>query len=214
MLTKMPTTASTLARWGALGVATALLIGLTGSRIIAASIDNCGPSDVAAFKESQAYVPYAARRSVALSLPITSVGSAEDQPAAAGTIPSDAIGGLSRRWIVRMDTGSVYQYFFKAPIDAQLTPEEFLAQGGVQLDMDPLADGVPFWQSLQDQSPTRVTRVKIGEFDGVAVWADPVSNGMRTHNVYWSDGRYNYGLIADRPIAIAVDLARGLACGR
>jgi hypothetical protein len=214
VLTRLAGVLRTHPRLTALGVTTSVLLGLTGGQIIAASPDACGPSDPAAFSENRIYVPYATRRSLVPSLPITSIGSTVDSEAAPGTIPLDAVDALPRRWVVRMDNGSVYQYFFGAPIDAQLTPEDFWAQGGVELDMDPLTDAGPFWKSVEAQFPERVTIVKIGAFDGVVVWADPVRNGTRTHNVYWSDGRYDYGLIANRPIAIAVNLARAVACDR
>ena len=205
------------ARRVALPIATALVMGLSGGQIIAASmadlgIASCGPVDSAGFSESQAFVPYEATRTKLPSIPIASLGSPIDQLAEKES--GRAIGGLAARWIVRTDTGSTYRYFFGSPLDAGLTPEEFWAQGGIQLDMDPLADELPFWQSLRDQFPTLVNPVKIGQHDGVVVWADPASNGVRTHNVYWSDGRYNYGLIADRPVATVVDLARDLACSR
>jgi hypothetical protein len=150
------------------------------------SIAKCGPVDPAGFtNEDHPYVPYEARLTQLPSMPIVSLGSSTDELAAQET--GGAIDGLAARWVVRTDTGSAYHYFFGSPLDASLTPEEFWAQGGIEFGMDPLTDGVPFWQIVKDQFPALVSPVKIGQYDGV-VGADPASNDVRTHNVYWSVG--------------------------
>jgi hypothetical protein len=61
--------------------------------------------------------------------------------------------------------------------------------------------------------PARTTPVKVGSFDGALTWADPDANGVRTHNLYWSDGKFNYSLIVNRSADATLALGRGLVCG-
>jgi hypothetical protein len=119
--------------------------------------------------------------------------------------------GRTVRWVVAMDDGSVARYFFDRPISSSLTPEDFWAQGGVQLERHP-STGVAFYGVVLQEFPERAVPVKVGAFDGAMTWADPASNGVRTHNVYWSEDQYDYALIADRSAAAAVTLAREVAC--
>jgi hypothetical protein len=60
--------------------------------------------------------------------------------------------------------------------------------------------------------PDRVVAVDVGLYSGGLVWADPGLDGTRTHNLYWSDAKFEYGLIAVRPPEVIVNLARGLVC--
>lgn len=67
-------------------------------------------------------------------------------------------------------------------------------------------------ETLLADFPDRAIPVQVGSLAGAMTWADPLANGVRTHNVYWSDGTYNYSLIANRSGAAALTLARGMAC--
>ncbi|MBA2338070.1 MAG: hypothetical protein H0V96_10005 [Acidimicrobiia bacterium] len=46
----------------------------------------------------------------------------------------------------------------------------------------------------------------------MVVWADPDPTGTRTHNLYWSDGAFNYALIAERSAEEILTLGRSLVC--
>ena len=58
----------------------------------------------------------------------------------------------------------------------------------------------------------RATPVYVGEHKGAMVWADPDSHGIRTHNLYWSDGTSNYAVIADLSAEATLNLGRVLVC--
>ena len=97
------------------------------------------------------------------------------------------------------------------PLDATMTPSDFLVAGGIQYDRDRL-DGKPFPDVLLADIPERASPVQVGPYTAVLTWADPLANGVRSHNLYWSDGAFNYGLIADRSALDLVDLGRSLVC--
>jgi len=135
----------------------------------------------------------------------TSTGSDAD-------VASNAIDGQSLRWALVGEAGEVYRYFLSEPIPSQLTREEFMAKGGIEFDRDPVADGPSFAEYLIEVLGERAVRVAVADYTGALTWADPDINGLRTHNLYWSDGKYNYSLIADRSAAELVNLGRGLSC--
>lgn len=196
----------------AIAAASSLVVGVMVSRLSAATADSCGPLVQGSITESQVFTPYASRRSTLPALPLNPRGEPLPTLPAALDISADVVGGLSLHWAVVVDTGAVYRYFFDRPLSGTLTPQEFWAQGGIELDLEPLTEEVPFSEYLLAEYPSRVVPITVGQFNGVVVWADPESNGVRTHRVYWSDGRHNYSLIADRPADDAVTLARSIAC--
>jgi hypothetical protein len=89
----------------------------------------------------------------------------------------------------------------------------FLANGGIVYERQPLADGESFAAYLLATRGERAIPVEVGSHRAALVWADPFPNGLRTHNLYWSDGTFNYSLIADRPAEALVTIGRGLVCG-
>jgi len=90
----------------------------------------------------------------------------------------------------------------------------FFAAGGIQLDADPIDPAAgSFTPGLAARLGERAVAVEVGTYGGVLVWADPLVNGVRTHNLYWSDDAYNYSLIADVSAEKLVALGRSLVCG-
>lgn len=192
------------------GAASSLLAGAIVNQLSARPLQSCDPVVEGSITESQLFTPYEAMRSHVAVLPLNPNGLA---PAAlAADVASLAtLDGRTVRWAVAMDDGDVTRYFFDKPISVSLTPEDFWAQGGVQLERHPYT-GVPFYTILLAEFRERAVPVKVGALDGAMTWADPAANGVRTHNVYWSDDQYNYALVADRSAAAAVTLARVVAC--
>ena len=157
--------------------------------------------------ESQQFAPVESRFTQPLDPSIKAVGQQ------AIPVPQDAfvasIDGLPHQWAVVSTNGAVYQYFLATEIDDGLTVSEFRAAGGIELDRDPVDNGEDFSVYLLDTLGDRATKFEIGNRTGALVWADPLINGVRPHYLYWSDGMWNYALMADR----SPDVARDLVCG-
>ena len=90
---------------------------------------------------------------------------------------------------------------------------EFISGGGIQVHKEPVIDEAPFASYLLTTLGQRAVEVKVGDYQGALVWADPDSKGIRTHNLYWSDGEYNYALIADLSAQATLNMTRILVCG-
>jgi hypothetical protein len=135
-----------------------------------------------------------------------------------GEVPSDArvdsIDGLPLRWASVSGNGEVYQYFLDTDIDPKLTIPEFIAAAGIELDRDPTSNGESFASFVLSTFGERAVKIELGNYEAALVWADPEINGIRTHHLYWSDGVYNYSLIADRSPEQLVTLGRDLVCER
>lgn len=180
-------------------------------RIVAADIRTdaaCGVMAPGSIVEPEAFTPYEDRRTGGPAAPIMSAG----RPAGSADLSATASDGQELRWIVGGPEGSSYRYYLDRPLAVTMTPDEFWAAGGTQFDTDPRA-GDPFWMVVMGQFPDRVTAVEVGPYAGIVVWADPNIDGLRTHNVYWSDEQHDYGLITRGSAETAVQLARGFACG-
>jgi hypothetical protein len=167
--------------------------------------DGCSP-DVGPITESQSFTPYDARLSHLPDSAIASLGHADSS--------DERIDGLPLRWSAGDGPRASYRYFQRDEIDRGETVADFMAAGGIQLDRDAVADGDPYTaDDVIAQVGERAVNVQIGDYDGALVWADPESNGARPHNVYWSDGTYNYTLRAVRGPQRMVQLAREYVCG-
>jgi hypothetical protein len=199
--------------WMAWSVAAAIaLISVTGVVVSRAeSPPGCDVVAPGSIVESAHFTPVEGTLTEPPDPPITMVG----QPDTA--VPADAsvesIDGLPRRWAVISENGAAYQYFFTTELPVSLTVSEFYAAGGVQLDRDPVDNGESFAIYVLDSLGSRATRIEIGKHIGALVWADPLTNGVRPHYLYWSDGAWNYALMAKRPPVSLVNLARALVCG-
>jgi hypothetical protein len=191
---------------GAVAIAAALSI----SSGLGAAEPGCAPLETS-IRENASFTPYEMQRSRAAEVPITSIGSIGNAAVpTSARLPVAAVDGLDVQWAV-VTLGGTYQYLLDRPLPPDMTTSEFLASGGIQYDRDKV-DGEPFPQYLVNEVPDRATPVRVGGYDGVLTWADPIVNGVRSHNLYWSDGEFNYSLIADRPAVALVDMGRSIAC--
>lgn len=174
----------------------------------------CGAAAEEAILESQDFTPYAERLTHLASAgrPILPEGAAAlvGVPANAA-IQVQGINGLARRHTVTGD-GVAYAYFLGKPM-AGLTRSEFLSAGGVQLDQDPRTGTQAFADYLVGRLGERAVAVAVGPYDGALTWSDPDEQGIRPHNVYWSDGSFEFALTANLSAADLLDTARSLVCG-
>lgn len=195
-----------LRRGVVLAAAVTLVAG--GSVLVASAqaADGCDPN-VGPIAESNQFTPSEARLSHLPEFPINALGQAAS---ATGT----RMDGMPLRWKAGDGDRSSYQYFLERPLDDELTVPGFRAAGGIQLDRDAVTDGDPYTaDDVIAQVGDRAVKVQIGDHEGALVWADPESNGARPHHLYWSDGTYNYALIAVRGPQRMVQLGREYVCG-
>lgn len=166
----------------------------------------------AAIIESKKFTPYEAMRSHLPDLPINPSGDVAPPVPAEAQVSS--IDGLPVRWAILGPTGSVYQYFLGTDIDATLTLADFYAAGGIVLTRDRTEnDGEVFSDYLLARLGERAVKVAIGDHAGALTWADPEVNGVRPHQLYWTDGQWNYILMVDRSPEKLLTLGRDLVCG-
>lgn len=185
-----------------------------GSRIGGAGAsERCTDVAEGAIVESVKFTPYAGRRDG----PVNQVAILPDGAQADAEVPSQAavrvtsLDGLARQHTIVGQNGEAYAYFLDEALNG-LSRNEFISRGGIELDQDPRVTGTWFAANLIELHEGRALPVAVGAFDGALTWGDPDINGVRAHNVYWSDGQYEYALTADRSAASLVTLARSLAC--
>lgn len=191
---------------GAVVAATTILVAAGTVLIAAAQVpEGCDPG-VGPITESNRFTAYDARRTHLDDSPVMSVGSAASSEA--------RMDGLPIRWEAGDGVNSSYQYFLGGQMDQGLTVSGFRGAGGIQLDRDAVTDGDPYTaDDVIAQVGDRAVKVQIGEYEGALVWADPDGLGARPHHLYWSDGAYNYALIAVRGPQRMVQLGREYVCG-
>lgn len=188
-----------------------VLIVVGAQRLMAAAPDSCGQPTEGTIIESKEFTPYESRLSHLPELPIFT-GAQEPAPLpATARIGTRPITGLSRQLTIASANGSIYSYFLDRSL-GKMSPDEFLAAGGIQLEQDPVTQDEMFAADIFVELGNRATAVRVGPFDGALVWADPLKDGTRSHNLYWSDGTYNYAVIANRSAEELLGIGRGLVC--
>ena len=193
-------------RRSALIAATIALLVAASAVVAGAQTPEGCDSTVGPLAESSEFTRYDTRLSHLPDFALTTWGEA-------ATSSDRRMDGLPLRWVAGDGERSFYEYFFEREFDPSLTLPVFLRAGGIQLDRE-VADGDPYTAAdVVAQVGERAVEVQIGAYEGALVWADPESNGVRPHHVYWSDGTYNYKLVADRDPERMVRLAREFACG-
>jgi hypothetical protein len=194
------------------GVAMLLLVAGIGVNQLRASGDaSCRPVAAGTITESQEFTPYEGMLDHLPELPLNPTGASLLSVPFEARVPGEKLDNQPLVWVV-VGGGATYQYFLGAPMTADMTTSMFLAAGGVQLEREP-NDGEPFASVLLRELGTRAVKVDVGGHLGAVTWADPIVNGIRTHNVYWSDGGFNYTVTADRSAVAALNIARGVSCG-
>lgn len=188
-------------------IAATITLVAAGTVLVAAAQEPGCDSNVGPIAESNRHTSNESRHSHLFEFPITDFGQA-------ATSSEKRIDGLPLRWEAGEGVEASYQYYLAGDLDQRLTVAGFRAAGGIQLDRDAVTDGGPYTaDDVIAQVGDRAVRVQIGDYDGALVWADPESNGARPHHLYWSDGTYNYSLIAVRDPQRMVQLGRELVCG-
>ena len=185
------------------GVASARLL-----RVPTGVHDSCDPVAPASIVENEAFTPSGARLSNFPDEPIVLTVATAFRPRYA----PERIGGLPISWQAANHWYSEVVYF-DGPIDPALTRPELIVAGGLILRSNRWDPGLgPVVSGLKHELGDRVVEVKIGPYDGGLVWADPMSNGVRPHQLSWSDGRMAHRLIGVRTAEAIVDLARAAVC--
>ncbi|HET7685891.1 MAG TPA: hypothetical protein VFM19_05785 [Candidatus Limnocylindria bacterium] len=160
--------------------------------------------------ESTTFTPWTDMRSRLLEPPIrlgaSSVGAQTEV-----TIAGPSLDGLPLWWSVATESGEVYQYFAAQAVPDAVSTADFFGADGLLLERSPGADDA-FIQYLLTELGERAVPVNVGGYQGALTWADPLSNGVRTHNLYWFDGAHTYALVGDRPAEALINLGRNLAC--
>jgi hypothetical protein len=190
------------------GACLLISIGVGARQLMAVAPPSCGPLPAGSIAESKAFTPYALMRGQPGDAPINAQGGTGAQAPAGAT---SAVDGRIRQFTIAGANGAIYSYFLDRPIGSA-TPGEFLSMGGLQVEQEPISSEGSFATYLLAALGERATPVTIGQYEGVLTWADPIANGIRSHNVYWSDGTYNFTLIADRTADEIVGIARSLVC--
>lgn len=196
---------------GGLAAIAVLAIASGASRLTATTAASCNQLSEGAIGESQEFTPYELMRTKPFDGLINPTGAESAPVPAKAKLAVSTIDGLERQFTVVGTNGAVYSYFLDRPLGAA-TRSDFLAEGGVQVDQEPLTPDGPFAMYLLATLGDRAVPVKVGPFDGALTWADPDVKGNRSHNLYWSDGEYNYSLISNRSAAAVVNLGRTLVC--
>lgn len=116
--------------------------------------------------------------------------------------------------VVRTDgrTRTVASYYGSKPIPTTHTLEDFLAQRAVMvLQRDAGGGTADTWMETFANSPTS-TIVRVASFDAALTLAMPLSTGVRTSDVYWSDGTRDWIVTGNIGLDEALDIAKSLYC--
>lgn len=173
---------------------------------------SCAPLVAGTLVESAQFTPYEDRHSHLPEVALNGTGGRMPAILADSLVPSNVLDDLPLRWAAVGVKGTLYRYFLAGEIGREMTYPEFLADGGIVLSREP-GQGAPIVAVVLNQLGDRGVAVDVGQYPGALSWGDPESNGVRAHQILWSDGAFNYTLIADRTAEETVNLARGMVCG-
>lgn len=193
-----------------LGWVVIVIIAVIGVRVMGAGAVSCAALPEGSIIESQKFAP-AEGIPRPPEVPINPSGGSGTDVSPDRWIPNNTLDGLPL-YLVRQGTpGEVVRWFFDRPIDSDLTLSGFLADGGIVFSRSPTtgATAAGLAASLGD----RAVPVDIGEYEGVLTWGDPLANGVRPHQLWWSDAEYSHYLLADRSAVTITNLARSMVCG-
>jgi hypothetical protein len=114
--------------------------------------------------------------------------------------------------LILLDSDGVLRLYFGGPAIAEgMTLPEFVSGGGVVVLEKPLAGQDA--DLVVTTVGSRAGRIAVGPHGGALVHADPVGTGVRTWNLYWSDGERDWSIIGGVDPETVVTLGRSLYCG-
>lgn len=196
--------------WSLAALVSASLAIVAVTAVMAGPSPSCASAPPGSIRESTEFTPAVGQRGP-LPVPLRQSQLPEAENAVDELVPDAELDRLPLR-LALQNGDSLYRYFLDRPISETMTPEELWAAGGIQLEKDPSA-GVDFAAFLLNEPGDRAVPIDVGQYRAAPTWADPTVSGVRTHNLYWSDGESNYALIAVRAPDAIVNLARELVCG-
>lgn len=174
------------------------------------AIAGCESADAQAFVESREFTPFEDQITHVPDFPINPDGA--PIAAAAGSGPT-MLDGMSLAWAGAARGANAEAFYFDGVIGSKMTRPQFYAAGGISVltsPYDPLAGD--YVANLQMELGDRVVLVEVGAFDGALTWWDPLSNGVRPHQLSWVSDGLVHSLIGERAPEALVNLARGTVC--
>ncbi|HET7181098.1 MAG TPA: hypothetical protein VFI15_02595 [Candidatus Limnocylindrales bacterium] len=178
--------------------------------VSSAGIEGCRPADVDSIVESKAVTPFEDQTSHIPDVAINPDGSPSMSATAANPRSLD---GLPVAWIGAPRGSNAEAFYLNDPIGPKMTRATFYDAGGLsELTYPYDALSGDYAANLQAQLGDRVTLVKVGDVDGVLTWWDPLSNGVRPHELAWVSDGMVHAIIGVRAAEAMVNLARGMAC--
>ncbi|MBA2338522.1 MAG: hypothetical protein H0V96_12350 [Acidimicrobiia bacterium] len=173
--------------------------------------DGCSPVD-GPIIESKEFTPAEMRRS---SPPPVWLNPKSES--AVGVQGFDGLQEIDSQPLWWIDTASAdgliseAAYYVNASAEPMLG-SEFTRAGGVLLYRESVTDHGYTTTYIFERLGERAVQVEVGSYEAALVWADPSPAGTRTRNLYWSDGTFNYSLIAERSAEEILTLGRSVVC--
>ena len=178
--------------------------------LYAAAVAGCQPVAPSSIAESDSFTPYDRRLT---HTPERAINPNLRASAAAVAFVPSTLDALPISWVAQPLDRLTATYYLDKPIDRTMTRPEFFAAGGLLITTAPDdPDAGPYALGIQAQLGDRATIVKVGQVDGVLTWGDPISNGIRPHQLSWASDGLVHSIIADRPADRMLALAREVAC--
>ena len=100
--------------------------------------------------------------------------------------------------------------YSKSPVSATATAYDVIGQGGA-IFIQSMARGQDATAVL-DTIGARATIIRVGDHDAAVVESSTLPTGVRSHNVFWSDGRLDYSLRIAGSSQEAVKVAQSIYC--
>lgn len=180
------------------------------SPLSAAGVDGCLVAADSSITESQQFTPYADRLSHVPEFAINPDGAPSVSSSGIGPSTLDR---LPTAWAGAANGAYAETFYLGAAITPSMTrPALFAAGGLIELTYPADPQAGPYVAGLQETLGGRVTVVKVGEFDGALTWGDPMSNGVRPHELSWSSGDMIHALLGVRSPEALINLARQTVC--
>lgn len=172
--------------------------------------------------ESQEFTPFAKKRSTPPNLPLDETTTPVLPGNRAAAIPSGRSGKaapaslaaqLTLQAVTTAQAGGAHLYYADSPIAKGMKFDQFAVSGGALLSVEATNDATRnYAEDLRLSLGDRAVPLALGPYSATLVWADPMENGVRTHNLYWSTTEYNYSLIANLSPDLVAGLGASIAC--